>query len=491
MDTTTKPHPILSVGRNCWRVERAGKAALVIDAEAYFKAVKEAVLQARHTVYLIGWDFDTRIKFEPEGKTLDGPNKLGPFLRWIDKTRPDVRVHVLKWNLGALQSLGRGTTPLAILDWMTSRRIRFKLDSAHPPGAAHHQKIIVVDDCLCFCGGIDMTTDRWDTREHRDDDKRRRRPSGRSYGPWHDASMVVSGPVAGALGDLARDRWQRATGETLEPPPHDDPIWPESIEPNFEDIEVAIARTSPGYTDDHEPVHEIEALYLDAIAAARRTIYCESQYFASRKIAEELAKRLREPHGPEVVIVNPESADGYLEAAVMDTARAKLLAMVHEADRHGRFRIYTPVTRRRRPIYVHAKILIVDDVLLRVGSSNLNNRSLGFDTECDLVMEAARQDASGGDFRGGVRSILHDLLAEHLDVEADTVATALEDTNGSLIRAIEGLISNGRSLAPYEPDEPAAIEEVLADCDLLDPERPPSFTRRMKRLVKLSWQPVR
>ena len=491
MDTTTRSTPILSVGRNCWRVERAGKAALVIDAEAYFKAVKEAVLQARHTVYLIGWDFDTRIKFEPEGKTLDGPNKLGPFLRWIDKTRPDVRVHVLKWNLGALQSLGRGTTPLAILDWMTSRRIRFKLDSAHPPGAAHHQKIIVVDDCLCFCGGIDMTTDRWDTREHRDDDKRRRRPSGRSYGPWHDASMVVSGPVAGALGDLARDRWQRATGETLEPPPHDDPIWPESIEPNFEDIEVAIARTSPGYTDDHEPVHEIEALYLDAIAAARRTIYCESQYFASRKIAEALAKRLREPHGPEVVIVNPESADGYLEAAVMDTARAKLLAMVHEADRHGRFRIYTPVTRRRRPIYVHAKILIVDDVLLRVGSSNLNNRSLGFDTECDLVMEAARQDASGGDFRGGVRSILHDLLAEHLDVEADTVATALEDTNGSLIRAIEGLISNGRSLAPYEPDEPAAIEEVLADCDLLDPERPPSFTRRMKRLVKLSWQPVR
>lgn len=491
MDTTAKSHPILSIGRNCWRVERAGKAALVIDAEAYFKAVKEAALQARHTVYLIGWDFDTRIKFEPEGKTLDGPAKLGPFLRWIDKTRPDVRVHVLKWNLGALQSLGRGTTPLAILDWMTSRRIRFKLDSAHPPGAAHHQKIIVVDDCLCFCGGIDMTTDRWDTREHRDGDKRRRRPSGRRYGPWHDASMVVSGPVAGALGDLARDRWQRATGETLEPPPRDDPIWPESIEPTFEDIEVAIARTSPGYTDDHEPVHEIEALYLDAIAAARRTIYCESQYFASRKIGEALARRLREPDGPEVVIVNPESADGYLEAAVMDTARAKLLAVVRKADRHGRFRIYTPVTKKRRPIYVHAKILIVDDVLLRVGSSNLNNRSLGFDTECDLVMEAARQGASGPDFRARVRAILHDLLAEHLDVEADTVATALEDADGSLIRAIEGLMGDGRSLAPYEPDEPAAVEEALADCDLLDPERPPSFTRRMKRLVKLSWQPVR
>jgi hypothetical protein len=64
---------------NCWRVERADRLALIIDAEAYFKAVKEAILSARHSVYLIGWDFDTRIKFEPDGKSLDHPNKLGPF----------------------------------------------------------------------------------------------------------------------------------------------------------------------------------------------------------------------------------------------------------------------------------------------------------------------------------------------------------------------------------------------------------------------------
>jgi phospholipase D1/2 len=303
--------------------------------------------------------------------------------------------------------------------------------------------------------------------------------------------MVVRGPVAGALGDLARDRWQRATGETLMPPPRDDPIWPQSISPTFEDIEVAIARTAPGYTDDHQPVHEIEALYLDAIAAARRTIYCESQYFASRKIGEALTRRLREPDGPEIVIVNPESADGYLEAAVMDTARAKLLAMVHEADRYGRFRIYTPVTQKRRPIYVHAKILIVDDVLLRVGSSNLNNRSLGFDTECDLVMEAAAQGPASKDFSARVRAILYDLLTEHLDVDADAFAAALEDTGGSLIRAIEGLMGEGRSLAPYDPDEPAAAEEALADIDLLDPERPPSFTHKLKRLATFSWRPVR
>ena len=211
MTSKRAPAPILSPGRNCWRIERAEKLALVIDAEVYFAAVKEAVLQARHCVYLIGWDFDTRIRFEPEHQTLEGPNKLGPFLRWIDKNRPDIEVYVLKWDLGVIQALGRGTTPLAVLNWVTSDRIHFKLDGAHPKAAAHHQKIVVVDDALAFCGGIDMTADRWDTREHLDDDPRRKRPSGRSYGPWHDASTMVDGEVARALGDLARERWRRAT----------------------------------------------------------------------------------------------------------------------------------------------------------------------------------------------------------------------------------------------------------------------------------------
>jgi phospholipase D1/2 len=89
--------PILSPGRNCWRIERADRLALIVDAADYFHAVKAAILEARHCVYLIGWDFDTRIKFEPEHQTLDGPNKLGPFLHWIDSNRPDVEVYVLKW----------------------------------------------------------------------------------------------------------------------------------------------------------------------------------------------------------------------------------------------------------------------------------------------------------------------------------------------------------------------------------------------------------
>jgi phospholipase D1/2 len=474
---------VLAINRNCWRIERADRLALIIDAADYFRAVKAAILEARHCVYLIGWDFDTRIKFEPEHQTLDGPNKLGPFLRWIDKNRPDVEVYVLKWDLGAIHALGRGTTPLAVLNWVTSARIHFKLDGAHPKAAAHHQKIVVVDDILAFCGGIDMTADRWDTREHLDDDPHRKRPNGRSYGPWHDASTMVDGEVARALGELARERWRRASGKALEPSPPRPPIWPHGIVPTFMGIDVAIARTQPEY-DGEEEVREIEAFYLDAIASAKQAIYWESQYFASRRIASAMAERLQESDGPEIVIVNPESADGFLEAVTMDTARARLLELINKADRYKRFRIYTPVTKNRQPIYVHAKILIVDDRLLRVGSSNINNRSMGFDTECDLIVEAAPDREDSASLRKTISTVRDDLLAEHLGIEAARVSEGVAQER-SLVRAIDTMLTKGKSLVPYEPDEPALIEEALAENDLLDPERPPSLTRKIRDMLRL------
>ncbi len=475
--------PILAPGRNCWRIEHASRLALIVDAADYFRAVKSAILEARHAVYLIGWDFDTRINFEPEGSTLDGPNTLGAFLRWIDKTRPDVQVYVLKWDLGVLHTLGRGAMPLTMLDWMTSSRIHLRLDGAHPPGAAHHQKIVVVDDTIAFCGGIDMTADRWDTREHADDDPRRKRPSGRAYGPWHDAATAVDGKVARALGDLARSRWLKATGVELDVPPSRPPIWPKDIDSTFEDVEVAIARTQPETT--REPaVREIESFCLDAIASAQSAIYWESQYFASRRIAEALAERLRERNGPDIVIVNPLSADGFLEAVTMDTARARLLDLIAEADWYKRFRIYTPVTQKRQPIYVHAKILIVDDRILRVGSSNINNRSMGFDTECDLIVEAAGSDARMLDLQARIISVRDDLLAEHLAVEPDRVRREVE-REGSLARAIDSLLGPERSLDPYEADKVGLLETPLAENDLLDPERPSSFMNRVKGSMQL------
>lgn len=472
---------VLVPGRTCWRIERANRFALIVDAADYFRIAKAAMLRAEHSIMLIGWDFDTRIKFEPESPTLTGPNRLGRFLAWLPKQRRGLRIYLLKWDLGMIQALGRGMTPLFILDLITSKRLRLKLDAAHPAGAAHHQKIIVIDDSLAFCGGIDMTVDRWDTREHRDGDPRRTKPNGQVYPPWHDATAAVDGHAARAIGELARERWRLANGERLQPTPGRPDVWPADLTPTFEHVDVAIARTLPEMGEIRE-VREIEQLYLQAFAAADRAIYIETQYLASRTIAEALARRLGDSEGPEIIIVLPSSADGWLEQKAMDGARHKLLHLLWRADRHKRLGVYYPVTQSGDAIYVHAKILIIDDWLLRVGSSNLNNRSMGFDTECDLALEAALGAPNEAQLRETIQSIRRDLLCEHLDIAAEAFTSALDGCGGSLLKTVEGLRRPGRRLVPFEPEDIADDESALAENELLDPERaPPSLKARLSQ----------
>jgi len=464
--------PILRPGDTCWRIETAGRMAVIVDAADYFTVLHEVMQKAQHNVIMVGWEFDTRIDLDPRREADAAPHKLGRFLSWLTRRRPELRIHLLQWDVGLLLTLGRGSTPLRLADWLIGRRIRLKLDHAHASGATHHQKIIVIDDTLAFCGGIDATAERWDTSEHADDNPFRVRPtSKRPYQPWHDASIAVDGDAARALGDLVRTRWQNATGERIPPSPTVPPIWPEGLVPLLTDAEVAISRTSAAHAG-REEVHEIEALYLAAIAAARSTFYIESQYFASRNLAEAIAARLAEPDGPEFVVVNPVSAKGWLEEKAMGAARARLLSLVRQADRHGRFRLYTPVTQGGAPIYVHAKIVLMDDTLMRVGSSNLNNRSMGFDTECDLSVEAIPGMAGEDGLRAKISGLRDALVAEHLDVAPRAVEAAIVAANGSLIGAIEALRGPGRSLVPFEPPDFGTLaDEVLRESELLDPER--------------------
>ena len=480
--------PILVPGRTCWRMETADRVAVIIDAAAYFARIKAAILNARHTVMLIGWDFDTRIKLEPDDPMPGVPNELGDFLSWIVRVRPELTINVLKWDLAILKMPFRGGTPLVLLDWISSRRLRFRLDSAHPPGACHHQKIAIIDDALAFCGGIDMTTDRWDTPDHRDGDPRRVRPNGEAYGPFHDVTTAVDGAAARALGELARERWHRATGEMLTPPPPVPAFWPDDLEPDFRDLPVAIARTDP--MADHEGtqktgkrgVREIEALYLAAIAAARDFIYLESQYFASTAVAGALKARLAEEDGPEVIVVNPVRTTSWLENTVMLGARARLTRELREADRHGRFRLFAALTDGGACITVHAKVMVVDDRLLRIGSANLNNRSMGLDTECDLALEAG----PGPEHAETRRAILHtrnDLIAEHLGSTPEEVAAAHRRL-GSLAAAIDSLRKTvGRTLEPLHDPEPDGLAAAVADARVFDPEHPVGAVEIVRRVL--------
>jgi phosphatidylserine/phosphatidylglycerophosphate/cardiolipin synthase-like enzyme len=464
-----KATPPLEPGRNCWRIEKATRAAVIIDADAYFRLARAAMRNAEQQLLLIGWDFDGRIKLVTEEED-DAPARVGAFLEWLVEARRGLHVHILRWDKGAIKSMFRGTTIFTLLRWMAHPRIKTKLDSFHPPAASHHQKIVVIDDCLAFCGGIDMTADRWDTRDHRAEEPARIEPNGKPYGPWHDATTALAGPVAKALGELCRTRWELAGGDAL-PEPSDDatPPWPEGLDAHFRDVEVAISRSSPEMPDQ-PPVREIEALYLDLIGRAERWIYAESQYFASRKIAEAIARRLDEPDGPEVVIVNPVSAQGWLEPIAMDTARARLIEALRRHDKHGRFRVYHAENDAGDPIYIHAKVTVIDGEILRVGSSNFNNRSMRLDTECDVTIDSTR--AGNGHAAGAIADVAHSLVAEHTGTEPETVAARLAET-GSLIATIESLSpASGRRLRPYAAPDLSSVEEWLADNEVLDPEGP-------------------
>jgi len=460
-----KNRPIIEEGTTCWRKVRADRVAMIVDAADYFAAVKAAVLQARHTVMFIGWDFDTRIRLDPGGEQ-DVPDELGAFLSHVVETRPDLTIYVLRWDLAVLMMPFRGTTPLVVLDWMSGDRIHFRLDHKHPTGSSHHQKIVTVDDSLAFCGGIDMTSDRWDTPLHDDDDPRRVRPDGKPYGPWHDLSAMVDGEAARALNQIARERWLRATGEEVAECPVCPPCWPAAIEPDFTSVDLAIARTAPAF-EDESSIREIESLYLASIKAARETLYIETQYLTCGVICEALGRRLREADGPEIALVMPKKSVGWLEPIAMDAMRTRRIEELKAADRHDRFRVYNAVTQGRSAIYIHAKVLVVDDRLIRVGSSNMNNRGMRLDTECDLAIEAGPEDH---ETRATIRGLRDALLAEHLGVEPAAVERELARA-GSLIAMIEALArEEGRSLTPLEPPEPGWATSRLAESQALDPE---------------------
>jgi phospholipase D1/2 len=473
---------ILLQGTTCWQLAHADRVAVIVDAGAYFAAAKAAILQARHTVFLIGWDFDLRISLERKDPMPGVPDELGDFLTYVVENRPDLRIFVLRWDLSFLKFPFRATLPLKLLDWLSGKRLDFRLDHEHPVGACHHQKIVVVDDTLAFCGGIDMTDYRWDTPEHADDDPYRVDPRGEPYPPWHDITTCIMGEAAKTLGDLARERWRRATGEIVPSAPPCDPYWPEHLLPDLVDVEVAIARTEPAYGEAQPEVREVEALYLAAIRAARKTIYIETQYFASHKITAALGERLQEEHGPEVVVVNPKTGAGWLEEEVMGSARAVLLKQLGQCDRYGRFRIYTPVTEKGEDIYVHAKVVVVDDRLLRVGSSNLNNRSMGLDTECDLAIEALSSQSDGKMVRQVITDVRNRLLAEHLGIPKEQFAETLQKEKGLLVGAIERLRrEHGRSLVPFHPPRLSDAEMAVAESRILDPDRPEEMSAVMQR----------
>jgi phosphatidylserine/phosphatidylglycerophosphate/cardiolipin synthase-like enzyme len=475
---------LLQPGLTCWRTARAERAAFLLDNSTYFSAAKAAMLQASRSIHLVGWAFDPLTHLEPDdtgGGRKD--DQIAEFLKRLARDRPGLDVRILCWKSALPIAASQHFFPHRAQQAFLGSPVKFRLDASIPMGACHHQKVLVIDDQIAFCGGGDISVDRWDTIKHRDFDQRRTMPWGKPHGPRHEVMAMLEGPVAAALGDLVRARWFRSNRERLAPPQREAGLvyWPGHVKIDFTDVEVGIARTEPDWRNWAE-VRESERLHLAAIASAKRLIYLENQYVTSPIYAEALAARLAEPDGPEVVIVSTAHAPSWFDHMTMDRTRSQFIAHLEAADAFGRFRAYCPYTRKgTNCILVHSKVTIIDDRLLRAGSTNLNNRSAGFDTECDVAVDAETSEQATAIHRFRARLLAHYLGCPPEHFEEAHVRV------GTLAGAIEALdTSTPRRLRPLRPTPLGPLATLIAAFHLGDPAAPQDSWRPWRRRLDIA-----
>ena len=420
--------------------------SFVVDADGYFRLFRRAAERAERSIVILAWDFNSRTVLECEdGKP---PVILGDFLDGLARRNRRLRVKILDWDYPMVFGIDREIPPTVGLAWRPHRRIDFRFDDTHPVAGSHHQKIVVIDDKLAFVGGLDLTSKRWDTCDHKVGDPRRIFED-KPYPPFHDVMVAADGEIVADILEVVRERWRAATGEEIAPVRVDSDPWPDIMPVHVENARVALSTTAPP-EGDKKAVKEVEALFVDMIKAARRYIYVENQYFTSDVIGEALKASLALPQGPEITVVTRLLSHGWLEEVTMSTLRTKLVRDLRAADKRGRLRcVYpdVPGLCDGECLDVHSKVMIVDDEWCRVGSSNLSNRSMGMDTECDLTIEA-RGDAS---IAAAIRRFRDDLIAEH----SAAPRRLLELPAPELTEAKLAMASVG------DPGAPLALERIV------------------------------
>jgi len=440
----------------------AEKAAFLVNGSHYFSQLADTLRHAQKRIWIIGWDFNPDILLEPE----HSEQTLGELLENLAQSNPNLEIKILIWALGPIYS-EKSFHVVTKADFPRNGRIELRFALQSVLRGCHHQKLVCVDDTVAFIGGIDLTSRRWDTRRHKVRDGRRRDPDGASYEPLHDLQVMVTGQAAGLISMVARRRWYDATGQIFEPLPKQAVSdWPNGSAVSLHDVPVRLALSEPD-TLFRLGVHHGIHMTKEIIARANKQLYIETQYLASFSVAEALAARLQEPLGPGVVIICAATSHGLIENMIMGGNRDRIIQRLRRADRYKRLRIFHPVIREGAELaelFVHSKLLISDDNLLRIGSSNLNHRSEGLDTECDILFEASRAD-----HRLAIAQLRNLLIAEYLGCRPDIVENTVR-RKGSLIAAIDELNVQSESLLSFVPA--GKKERPIFGTGLFDPVRP-------------------
>ncbi len=339
---------------------------LVDGAEALPRIVEE-LRQARSHVHLAGWHLAPEFALVRGDEPAIVRSLLGELSSRID-------VRVLTWGGAPLPLFrpSRRAVRRARERCCARSRVDWALDSRERPLHCHHEKTIVIDDRLAFVGGIDLTAesgDRFDSVAH----------VARGQLGWHDVATCVRGPAVADVAEHFRMRWREVTGETLPPAG--------AVE-DTGDVELQIVRTVPEDIYSAVPRGDFGILesYVRALRNARRLVYLENQFLWSPEVTAIVADKLRHPPDDRfrVLIVLPGKPN-----TGADDTRGSLGELIEADNGAGRLlacTIYAHEGAFSDPIYVHAKVGIVDDRWLTIGSANLNDHSLFNDTEMNVVV---------------------------------------------------------------------------------------------------------
>lgn len=412
--------PLLVPGLTCAQVIPAPRAGVLVDGHDFYKAVYDACCKAEKSIVMAGWQFESNVQLMhgKDAECCEHPTELVAFLRELCEQKPELEVHILAWDASAVFTFERQPLQRFFFSVRGHKRIHYKMDNAHPFGASQHQKLVVVDRSIAFVGGLDICQSRWDARKHEAEDAERHTVHGKSYPPFHDVQAYVTGESVDTLRDWFCERWSKAQGHEI--PVRELPRRDIEVKATFEITDanvIGLARTLPRMDEPHTArVSELFELHMRAIANAERVIYMENQYFSCDEIGHAFEARMRRGGPPlDIVIVLPEKSAGFKERISIGVYQQRILERLGRVakDTGHRLGVYYQASKDRKgndvPVFIHAKVLAVDDRFLLVSSANASNRSMGFDTELGLAWEAPEPTPS-------LRNARMELLEEHVGI---------------------------------------------------------------------------
>jgi phosphatidylserine/phosphatidylglycerophosphate/cardiolipin synthase-like enzyme len=475
--------PLLVPGETCATLVETRTSGLLVDGQDFYRAVYTACCKAERSIFMAGWQFasDVELLRGDDAKNCGHPTKFLPFLHSLCEAKPELEIYLLPWDSSPVFTFEREPWQRLKFRLKGHRRIHWRMDNRHPPGASHHQKLITVDRAVAFVGGMDVCASRWDDRQHRAHTTERC-TKGRPDGPYHDVQAYLTGDGVDILRGWFAQRWQRATGKELEVP--DAPNASLPITPTFavSAPHVGLVRTLPPLEDPPcEPVTEILQLHLRAIGQAKRLIYIENQYLSSDELCRAIEARLA-GEGPrlQIVMVLPEKSAGKKERLSIGVYQQAILERIGAAAAqygHALGVYYQAACGKNGdvPVFIHAKVLAVDDRFLLVSSANTTNRSMSFDSELGVAWESREPTPS-------LRAARIDLLGEHCGLAGDD-AEALVGSIDGLVARLDAFARDRRGalrihrrnadekpgwlmsrlLPPETPFDPDSIEDVMPE----------------------------